>query len=131
MDSILFKASKVHLLWRVTIGNATATVVGAGGLGTPILQRLASMGVGNIRIVDRDTIDLTNLHRQILYRGDDIGEPKVEVAAKRLREMNPLCNVVAISASVNNSSAPDSQGVSGNRRLGFRGCSVRPEYGMH
>ncbi len=65
------------------------------------------MGVGNIRIVDRDTIDLTNLHRQILYRDDDVGEPKVEVAAKRLREMNPSCNVVAIPVSVNNSSAPD------------------------
>ena len=92
---------------QIKLGNATATVVGAGGLGTPILQRLASMGVGNIRIVDRDTIDLTNLHRQILYRDDDIGEPKVEVAAKRLREMNPSCNVVAIPVSVNNSSAPD------------------------
>lgn len=92
---------------QIRLKNSTATVVGAGGLGSPILQRLVTMGVGTVRVVDRDAIDITNLHRQILFRDSDIGEPKVEVAAKRLREMNPSCDVQAIPASVNGLSAPE------------------------
>ena len=53
------------------------------------------------------TIDITDLYRQILSCDADVGEPKVEVAVRRLREMNPACNVRAVSASVNCASAPD------------------------
>ena len=61
-------------------------VVGVGGLGNPIVTRLATMGIGNIRIVDRDVIELSNLHRQTMFNEDDVGQGKVETAAKKLRE---------------------------------------------
>ena len=92
---------------QIKLGKSTVTVVGAGGLGSPILQRLVTMGIGTVRVVDRDAIDVTNLHRQILFRDADVGEPKVEVAVRQLREMNPTCNVQAVPASVNFTSAPD------------------------
>ena len=85
---------------------SSATVVGAGGLGTPILTHLAAMGVGTLRIVDRDVIESTNLHRQTLYRDSDIGRPKIEAIAERLQEINPDCDIHPIPASVNRVSAP-------------------------
>ncbi len=63
--------------------------IGAGGLGSPVLAYLAAAGIGRIGIVDDDTVELTNLQRQILYRTDEIGEPKVRAAADRLRALNP------------------------------------------
>lgn len=71
------------------LANAKLLVIGAGGLGCPILQYLAAAGIGTIGIVDDDTISLSNLHRQILYNTEDVGQPKVEVAARRLGFMNP------------------------------------------
>lgn len=67
---------------------AKVLVVGAGGLGCPALQYLAGAGIGTIGIVDHDLVTLTNLHRQVLYSTDDIGMPKVEVAAAKLRQAN-------------------------------------------
>lgn len=69
--------------------DARVLVVGAGGLGCPILQYLAAAGVGTIGIIDDDVVAMSNLHRQILYTVADIGRPKALVAAERLREMNP------------------------------------------
>ena len=74
---------------------STILVVGAGGLGCPMLIQLASMGVGRLRIVDRDIVSRTDLHRQYLYREEDAGRPKAEAAAKRINEINP--NVVVES----------------------------------
>jgi adenylyltransferase/sulfurtransferase len=68
--------------------NASVLVVGAGGLGCPVLQYLAAAGVGRIGIVDDDKVDLTNLHRQVIYTQYDIGKMKAEVAAGLLRSMN-------------------------------------------
>ena len=68
---------------------AHVLVVVAGGLGCPALQQLAAVGVGKITIIDDDTVDLTNIHRQILFRADDVGKPKVEVAAARIRGLQP------------------------------------------
>jgi len=73
---------------------AKVLIIGAGGLGCPALQYLAAAGIGHIGIVDDDTVSLSNLHRQILFTTADIGKLKVEVAAKRLQEMNPQIGII-------------------------------------
>lgn len=69
--------------------NAKVLVIGAGGLGCPILQYLSAAGIGTIGIVDFDTIELHNLHRQILYSTNDVGKLKAETAAEKLKSQNP------------------------------------------
>ena len=85
--------------------DARVTVVGAGGLGTPILTHLVAMGIGHVTVVDRDTIELTNLHRQTLYSDADIGLAKVDAAASRLVELNPDVDIRTMPVSVNRRSA--------------------------
>jgi len=72
-------------------------VIGAGGLGSPLLLYLAAAGIGTIGIVDNDTIDLSNLQRQILHRTRDIGHLKAENGRRVIKEMNPDVNVIAHS----------------------------------
>ena len=68
---------------------AHALIVGVGGLGAPVAQFLTAAGVGTITLCDADSVDLTNLQRQILYATADVGHPKVEAAASRLAAINP------------------------------------------
>jgi molybdopterin/thiamine biosynthesis adenylyltransferase/rhodanese-related sulfurtransferase len=68
-------------------------IVGAGGLGSPAALYLAAAGVGSIGLVDFDVVDVTNLQRQVLYGTADVGRPKLDVAASRLRDINPLVTV--------------------------------------
>jgi molybdopterin/thiamine biosynthesis adenylyltransferase/rhodanese-related sulfurtransferase len=75
------------------IRNAKVLCIGAGGLGSPALMYLAAAGVGTIGIVDFDTVDETNLHRQILFGQSDIGKKKVDVARTKIQESNPLVTV--------------------------------------
>jgi adenylyltransferase/sulfurtransferase len=82
------------------LAKAKVAVVGAGGLGTVSSLYLALAGVGCIRLIDQDTVETQNLHRQILYTVDDLQYPKVEAAAKRLRRINPLLKVEAVSENV-------------------------------
>jgi sulfur-carrier protein adenylyltransferase/sulfurtransferase len=74
--------------------NASVLVIGAGGLGCPALLYLAAAGVGRIEILDADRVELSNLQRQVLFTGEDVGQLKVEAAAKRLRALNPLVEIV-------------------------------------
>jgi len=90
---------------QLKLKNSKVCVVGTGGLGHPIISRLAAMGIGTLRIIDRDIIELSNLHRQIMFDEDDVGQVKVEVAAKKLKKLNPDCNVEALAVSVNDYTA--------------------------
>ena len=90
---------------QLKLKNSKVCVVGTGGLGNPITSRLAAMGVGTLRIVDRDVIELSNLHRQTMFDEDDVGQVKVEVAAKKLHKLNPYCKIEALAISVNDYTA--------------------------
>lgn len=70
-------------------------IVGAGGLGCPALQQLSAAGVGTITLLDDDTVDLSNIHRQILFGVDDVGKHKVTVAADRARQLQPDLHIHA------------------------------------
>ena len=74
---------------------AKVLVIGAGGLGCPVLQYLAAAGVGTIGIVDDDVVALSNLHRQVLYAVADIGTSKAATAARVLNGLNPDINIIA------------------------------------
>jgi molybdopterin/thiamine biosynthesis adenylyltransferase/rhodanese-related sulfurtransferase len=74
---------------------ARVLMIGAGGLGSPVLTALAAAGVGTIGIVDSDTVEVSNLHRQTIYTMADLAEPKAEAAARALRARNPLIEVIA------------------------------------
>ena len=86
-----------------TVKNAKVMVVGAGALGNEVLKNLALFGVGNIYIVDFDTIEYSNLTRSVLFREDDAdkGYFKAEVAARKVREINPNINVQYICGKLN------------------------------
>ena len=67
---------------------ARVLVIGAGGLGCPIMQYLVAAGVGHIGIADHDTVSVSNLHRQILFGQEDVGRPKVEVVKRKMNALN-------------------------------------------
>ena len=79
---------------------ARALVIGAGGLGSPIALYLAAAGVGTLTLCDGDTVDLTNLQRQIVHRTEAIGRPKVESARDTLHGVNPETKIEMIAAQV-------------------------------
>jgi len=83
------------------LAKSKVAVVGVGGLGTVSSLYLALAGVGHLRLIDQDTVETPNLHRQILYSLDDLHYPKAEVAAKRLEKLNPLLKAEPISENVN------------------------------
>lgn len=82
------------------LAKARVAVVGIGGLGTVSALYLALAGVGYIRVIDQDTVELHNLHRQILYTTEDLYYPKAEASAKRLKRVNPLVTVEPVSENI-------------------------------
>ncbi|HET7313830.1 molybdopterin-synthase adenylyltransferase MoeB [Salinisphaera sp.] len=88
---------------QTRLRDARVLVIGAGGLGSPAALYLAAAGVGHLAIVDHDTVDRSNLHRQILHRDASVGQPKVRSAQATLTALNPTIEVVPVEARV----APD------------------------
>jgi sulfur-carrier protein adenylyltransferase/sulfurtransferase len=85
--------------------SSSVLVIGAGGLGCPALLYLAAAGVGTLTVIDPDTVDASNLQRQVLYTKDDVGANKAEAAARRLRLLNPLIRVDALPIRFDRSNA--------------------------
>ena len=86
--------------------SAKILVIGAGGLGCPVLQYLTAAGVGTIGIADGDTINISNLQRQVLYTESEIGRKKAEVAAGKLKELNPQVNFQLYPVFIDSGNAP-------------------------
>lgn len=84
---------------------AKVLIVGAGGLGSPNILYLAAAGVGTIGVIDADTVDLSNLQRQVAHTTDRIGSPKVDSAAIAAKAINPDVNIVPINARLDASNA--------------------------
>ena len=80
--------------------NSKVCIVGVGGIGNPVVTQLNAMGIGKIRIVDRDVIEISNLHRQHLYTEQDIGKVKVEAAIEHLKRRNADVEIEALPISV-------------------------------
>ncbi len=84
---------------------ATVAVIGAGGVGSPAALYLAAAGVGTLRLIDPDTVSLSNLQRQVLFNTADVGRPKVEVAQARLAALNPGVRIEAVAEALNRENA--------------------------
>lgn len=89
------------------LGAAHALVIGAGGLGCPAALYLAASGIGRLTIADSDRVDLTNLQRQILYRTDSVGTPKVDAARAALAAVNPEVELVTLQKRLQADDLPE------------------------
>ncbi len=96
---------KVGEVGQEKLKAAKVLVIGAGGLGCPVLQYLTAVGVGTIGIIDFDTVDETNLQRQVLFTKEDIGKNKALIAATRLNQLNEFVNFDIYAEKLTNSNA--------------------------
>src|SRR5512139_3809994 len=85
---------EVGMEGQLQLLKAKVLLLGAGGLGSPAALYLAAAGVGTLGIIDSDVVDLSNLQRQVLHGTSQIGVPKVDSAAERIRDINPDVKVV-------------------------------------
>ena len=94
------RIDKIGITGQEKLKNSDVLVVGAGGLGSPILLYLASVGVGRIGILDGDKVSRSNLNRQILYTTEDIGKDKALVARDKLKKINPFIKIESFSTQI-------------------------------
>ena len=92
---------EIGLEGQQRLAKSKVAIVGVGGLGTVSSLYLALAGVGYLRLIDQDTVEMKNLHRQILYSSSDLHYPKAEVAAKHLARLNPLVKTEAFTENLN------------------------------
>lgn len=97
---------EVGLEGQRKLKQSSALVVGSGGLGSPALLYLAAAGVGRIGVVDYDAVEVSNLQRQVLFGAAGLGQPKAEVARRRLLELNPTIQVDAFNTPFTSENAP-------------------------
>lgn len=100
-----FMLDEIGVEGQIKIKEAKVLVVGAGGLGCPVLQYLGAAGVGTIGIIDFDKVEIHNLHRQILFTADDIGKPKATAAAQKINAANPNVNCIIFNELLQESNA--------------------------
>ncbi|UCH84403.1 MAG: molybdopterin-synthase adenylyltransferase MoeB [Candidatus Latescibacterota bacterium] len=98
---------EVTMNGQLALGSASVLLVGVGGLGSPVALYLAAAGIGQLGLVDFDDVDLTNLQRQIIFGTSDIGSAKTDVAAARLRDLNPEIEIVPHNIRLNSANAMD------------------------
>ena len=109
-DEELLRYSRQILLAQVDVEGqlrlkrSRALIVGLGGLGSPVALYLAAAGVGELHLADFDTVDLTNLQRQVIHDGASVGIGKVESAMRRLGALNPQIRLVSHSAALDEDS---------------------------
>ena len=92
---------------QVKLKNASVCLVGVGGLGSPVALKLVGMGIGFLRVVDRDIVSRSDLHRQHIYDADSIGRPKVEVLHQKLSRLNPDVTIDPVPESLNSINAEE------------------------
>ena len=93
--------NEIGIEGQAQISGSHVLIVGAGGLGSPVALYLGSAGVGHITVVDHDTVDMTNLQRQIAHTMDRVGEPKVLSVQTAIRAINPEVEVTPVAARAN------------------------------
>jgi len=101
------RLNEVGLEGQVKLKKSSVLIIGAGGLGCPVIQYLVAAGVGKIGIIDGDDIDASNLQRQILFNESDIGENKAQTAAKKMRALNSVIEINAYDEFLSTNNAVD------------------------
>src|SRR3954470_4365739 len=104
---------EIGVAGQARLAAARVLVVGAGGLGSPVLATLAGAGVGRLTVIDHDRVEESNLHRQPLYRMADLGRPKAEAAQAVLLAANPHVAVEALPVRLGVGNAPELVAASG------------------
>ncbi|MCF6132620.1 HesA/MoeB/ThiF family protein [Flavobacterium wongokense] len=98
---------EIGILGQLKLAEAKVLIIGAGGLGCPVLQNLAAAGMGTIGIVDGDVVEETNLHRQYLYALNDCGRKKVDVACEVIANQNPEIKIIPYADYFTKENAPE------------------------
>jgi len=92
---------------QLKLKNSVITVIGCGGIGGAVIEMLVRMGVNNLKIVDKDTFDYSNLNRQLMSSIDKIGQPKTDVTAEIIRSINPFVDVEIFNTELNQANVED------------------------